>query len=340
MDNRWRWSQVTDPRDRQINESCENFRSRTTIFSPGTQLECGHRQSHFQLWNWERSSSKNNSENCPNLCLISVRPNWDMFTLQHTIAVSIQKHLGSNEAGMGQSIVCRPLKIVHWLVLWVDKNKDYVIKSTLFKNGCTNLRLLIFTDSSEKAICIVAYLPDEARLRLTYVIGKCRVAPIRHSTIPKLELQAAAYRVRLRKQTLNKHDVKLDKNYHLTNSSALLQWLQAANKKQQEFVANRAAEILENSSMDQLGHVKGVTNPADIGTRGMSIKGLFESVWLNGPAWLQTDEEKWPKPWCQVNEAEAELVTSTVATETEIDNLFDWRWYSSFNRIRNFIGYC
>ena len=28
------------------------------------------------------------------------------------------------------------------------------------------------------------------------------------------------------------------------------------------------------------------------------------------------DEEKWPKPWCQVNELEPEQVTSTVATET------------------------
>ena len=120
----------------------------------------------------------------------------------------------------------------------------------------------------------------------------------------------------------------------------MLQCLQAAHKKQQVFVANRAAEILENSSMDQWRHVKGVENPADIGTRGMSIEGLKESVWLNGPAWLQTDDENWPKPWCQVNELEPEQVTSTVATETKLEQLFDWRRYSTFNRIRNFIAYC
>ena len=80
--------------------------------------------------------------------------------------------------------------------------------------------------------------------------------------------------------------------------------------------------------------------PADIGTRRMSIEGLKESGCLNGPAWLQTDEEKWPKPWCQLNEAEAEKVTSTVARETELDQLVDWRRYSSFNRNRNFIAYC
>ena len=72
----------------------------------------------------------------------------------------------------------------------------------------------------------------------------------------------------------------------------------------------------------------------------MSIEGLKESVWLNGPAWLQADEEKWPNPWCQVNAVEAEQATSTVATENKIAQLFDSRRYSTFNRIINFIAYC
>ena len=92
--------------------------------------------------------------------------------------------------------------------------------------------------------------------------------------------------------------------------------------------------------MDQWRHVKGVENPADIGTRGMSIESLKESVRLKGPAWLPADEEKWPKPWCQVKEVEAEQATSTVATKNKLDQLFDWRRYSTFNRIRNFIAYC
>ena len=33
-------------------------------------------------------------------------------------------------------------------------------------------------------------------------------------------------------------------------------------------------------------------------------------------------------------------LTSTVATETKLEQLFDWRRYSNFNRIRNFIAYC
>ena len=189
-------------------------------------------------------------------------------------------------------------------------------------------------------MCIVVYLQDEATPKLTYVIGKCRVAPIRHMTIPKLELQAANYGVRLRKQIPNEHDVKIDKIFHWTDSSMVVQWLQAAHKKQQVFVANRAAEILENSSMDQWRHVKGVENSAQKGTRGMSIEGLRESVWLNGPAWLLKNEDDWPKPWCQENEIEAEHAISTVATETQVEQTFDCNRYSSFNKIRNFNVYC
>ena len=46
--------------------------------------------------------------------------------------------------------------------------------------------------------------------------------------------------------------------------------------------------------MGQWRHVKGVKNPADFGTRRLSTEGLREFLWLNGPAWLQPDEEKWP----------------------------------------------
>ena len=213
------------------------------------------------------------------------------------------------------------------------------INPLYFKNGCTNLRLLIFTDALEEPMSIVAYLQDEATLKITLVLGKFCVAPIRHTTIPKLELQAAFYGACLRRQILTKHDVRIDKIFLRTNSSTILQWLQSAHKKQQVFVANRAAEILEKFSMDQLGHVKDIENPAENGTRGMPNESLKESGWLKEQAWLQADEEKRPMAWCQVNEIETEQATGTVSTETELDQLIDWRRYSSFNRNRNFIAY-
>ena len=59
------------------------------------------------------------------------------------------------------------------------------------------------------------------------------------------------------------------------------------------FVANRVAEILVSSSVDQWRHVEGALNPDDIGTRGKSVHQLEESEWLTGPAWLRESEDAW-----------------------------------------------
>ena len=56
-----------------------------------------------------------------------------------------------------------------------------------------------------------------------------------------LELGAAVYGVRHRKQILRENDFKIDKFYHWTDSPKLLQWPQSAHKTQQMFVANRLA---------------------------------------------------------------------------------------------------
>ena len=43
---------------------------------------------------------------------------------------------------------------------------------------------------------------------------------------------------------------------------------------------------------------------------------------------------------CRGTEQEVPAKMSTVATETKLDQIFDWRRYSSFNRIRNVFAYC
>ena len=48
------------------------------------------------------------------------------------------------------------------------------------ENGCSKFRLHIFTDASEKAMHIVAYLQDERILSLTYVVGNYRSTHQRH----------------------------------------------------------------------------------------------------------------------------------------------------------------
>ena len=101
-----------------------------------------------------------------------------MFTLHHTNWVSTERHLGSNGASMAQRIVSRTLNTIHWLMHWEIWTKS--INRLYFGKGVANLRLDIITDTSEEAMCILAYLQDEATLKFTYVMGKCSGVPIRH----------------------------------------------------------------------------------------------------------------------------------------------------------------
>ena len=109
-------------------------------------------------------------------------------------------------------------------------------------------------------------------------------------TVAKMEMQAAVFGVRLREPILEEHDIEVNRFIHWTDSTTVLHWLHASNNKQPVFVANRNAETLENSTTDQWQHVEGKLNPADIGTREMTVEALKESEWLTGPAWLTETE--------------------------------------------------
>ena len=73
--------------------------------------------------------------------------------------------------------------------------------------------LHLFADASKDTMCAVAYLrsqPKENTANLAFVIGKCRVAPMRHLSIPRLELQAAVMAVRLKEQIVKEQEMKIN----------------------------------------------------------------------------------------------------------------------------------
>ncbi|XP_075243707.1 uncharacterized protein LOC142337959 [Convolutriloba macropyga] len=74
------------------------------------------------------------------------------------------------------------------------------------------IELHVFAEASEDTMCAVAYLrsqPKECSSGLAFVITKCRVAPMRHLSIPRLELQAAVMAVRLKEQIVKEHEMKI-----------------------------------------------------------------------------------------------------------------------------------
>ena len=121
-----------------------------------------------------------------------------------------------------------------------------------FSTAKDKWELHVFADTSEDTMCAVAYLrskPKEYLADLAFVIGKCRVAPMRHLYIPRLELPAAVMVVRLEEQIVKEHETKIHSCNFWTDSTTVLQWIHSSHRKQQVFVANRLAEILDTTNV-------------------------------------------------------------------------------------------
>ena len=163
--------------------------------------------------------------------------------------------------------------------------------------GCAKLdkQLHIFADASELAMCIVVYIrfPTDTGFDVKFVMGKTRVCPMKPVSIPRLELQAALHAARIKSSVQEEHNLNFAETYMRSDSKTVLQWLKTSDKKHPIFVANRVAEILENTTIDQWHHVAGVNNPADLGTRGLKAEELSAGPWLDGPNWLRLERDEW-----------------------------------------------
>ena len=167
-----------------------------------------------------------------------------------------------------------------------------------FSTAKDKWELHVFAETSEDTICAVAYLrskPKEYSADLAFVIGKGRVAPMQHLSIPRLELQAAVMAVRPKEQIVKEHESKIQKSNFWTDFTTVLQWIHSSHRKQQVFVADRVAEVLDTTNVSQRNHVSGISNPADIGTQAINVDELKRSEWLTGPTRLKQPESEWPE---------------------------------------------
>ena len=159
--------------------------------------------------------------------------------------------------------------------------------------------LHVFADALKDTICAVAYLtsqPKEYPTDLAFVVGKCRVAPMRHLSIPRLELQAAVIEVRRKEKIVRNTNQRFKiVTFGQILPTTVLQWIHSSHRKQQMFAANRVAQILDTTDVSQWNNVSDIDNPTDIGTSAINVDELKRIEWLTGPAWLKQPENEWPE---------------------------------------------
>ncbi|XP_048587898.1 uncharacterized protein LOC125571976 [Nematostella vectensis] len=160
------------------------------------------------------------------------------------------------------------------------------------------LQLHHFSDASEAGYGSVSYLrieyPD-GMVECAFVAGKSRNAPIKGSTIPRLELQGALLATRVDQAVRRELDLKPDRVVFWTDSMITLNYINNETRRFQTYVANRVTEIREATNPDQWRHCPGKLNPSDEVSRGLTIdEFLRDERWLNDPSFLRESEDQWP----------------------------------------------
>ena len=159
----------------------------------------------------------------------------------------------------------------HDLQQWIDEYKqmpEFSISRCLIPNPDAKHELHVFCDASITAIATNIYIRSSSAEQITtqYVVSKSEVTPIKTTTLPKLELEAAAMRAELASFVRSEMTAHFDKIHSWTDSMATLGWIKST-KHQTVFVAKRIAKILANSQSEQWNFVPGKIKPADHGTR-------------------------------------------------------------------------
>ena len=161
----------------------------------------------------------------------------------------------------------------------------------------TETQLHIFGDASDKAIGIAAYVREttngpETHCQLCY--AKAKVCQIKPMTLPRKELcaaQLAAEAAHYLAPLLGVHR----KNVFLhTDSKTTLQWIQKDPNTWKQFVRNRCVKIHDLTKDMHWKWTPGVSNPADLPSRGTTAEELSSNLWMHGPPWLREPERDWP----------------------------------------------
>ncbi|XP_018397776.1 PREDICTED: uncharacterized protein LOC108775824 [Cyphomyrmex costatus] len=172
-----------------------------------------------------------------------------------------------------------------------------------------------FCDASTRAYgaCLYIRIKDaRGRHSSRLLCSKSRVAPVKCTSLPRLELCGAVLLTQLMSKIVDILNLEIEP------------WLRSDSRRWNTFLANRVSEIQQRSDANEWRHVGTRDNPADLISRGSAPAQLAQSsLWWNGPRWLQADDTEWPdateEPGAQLL-SEQRKVVSNVAISTMIDD--------------------
>lgn len=172
----------------------------------------------------------------------------------------------------------------------------------VIRSDSVGIQIHGFCDASQLAFGTCLYLRTVARdgsVSVHLYTSKSRVAPMKATTIPRLELCGAV----LLADLINEVQVELsqlgitipsDNIFLWSDSTIVLAWI-TSQCIFHVYVANRIARIQDLTNTNQWHHVPTNANPADLISRGVEVQALSESaLWWHGSPWLSQEPTSWP----------------------------------------------
>ncbi|XP_037873734.1 uncharacterized protein LOC119630005 [Bombyx mori] len=188
----------------------------------------------------------------------------------------------------------------HWQA-WVKQLRNLhniaIPRCYLNYSDTTTLQLHVFTDASESAYAAALYwrtISPNNRIDVSLIMSKAKVAPLKLTSIPRLELQAATLEARLAEAVIAEHDRKPDSKTFWTDSKTVLTWIRTGSRSYKPYVAHRLAAIEDSSTVNEWRWVPTKHNLADNVTRDVLMPYQYEHRWFRGTEFLRQREDSWP----------------------------------------------
>ena len=137
-------------------------------------------------------------------------------------------------------------------------------------------------------------LNERNETNVALLFGQSRVAPVKSTTIPRLELCGAVLATQAVSKVMREIDIEIDEVVFYTDSKVVLGYICNESRRFYVYVANRVQMIRNVSKPHQWRYVETTINPADLATRGIDAHRLPETQWLKGPAFLTEDDVRQP----------------------------------------------